>query len=83
MKNSLTDEQLKLFSLTYGDGLAGIVASSDPASFATRVPTAWLDLVAHPGESAVRAIWDLASAQLPRFVDSRRCGAPRASSCSV
>lgn len=69
MKNSLTDEQLKLFSLMYGDGLARAVASCDPASFATRVPPVWLDLVAHPGEPAVRAIWDLASAQLPRFVD--------------
>jgi hypothetical protein len=69
MKNSFTDEQLELFAVTYGNDLARSVASTDPASFATRVPSTWLDLVAHPRAPEVRALWEPAVAQLPRFVE--------------
>ena len=69
MKNSLTIEQLNLFSATYGSDLAMKVASADPARFAASVPPPWLELVARPGEAAIRAIWEPAAAELSRFVD--------------
>jgi hypothetical protein len=69
MKNSLTVKQLELFGLTYGNDLARSVAAGDPESFVARVPPSWLELVAHPGEAAIRAIWEPAAAELPRFVD--------------
>lgn len=73
MKNSLTVEQLELFGVIYGNDLARSVASADLASFAAHVPPSWLELVAHPGEAAIRAIWEPAAAQLPRFVDYLAC----------
>ena len=69
MKNSLTPEQLALFATSHGDDLASLVESTDPATFAARVPATWLELVAHPVAAAVRALWEPAAAQLPRFVD--------------
>jgi hypothetical protein len=69
MKNSFTAEQLELFATTHGRDLAGVIASSDPAELAARVPSTWIDLVDHPDERAIRAIWEPAAAQLPRFVD--------------
>jgi hypothetical protein len=69
MKNSLTTEQLGLFGGVYGNDLAGRVASSDPASFVARVPSTWLELVAHPDAASIRAAWEPAGAPLPRFVE--------------
>lgn len=69
MKNSFTTEQLDLFASANGRDLADAVASGDPLAFATRVPSTWLDLVARPDTSAIRAVWEPATAHLPRFVD--------------
>jgi hypothetical protein len=70
MKNSLTPEQLALFASSYGDDLARRIDSTDPTTFTARVPATWLELVAHPGAPAVRALWEPAAALLPRFVVS-------------
>src|ERR1041384_7540256 len=69
VKNALTSEQLELFGLGYGSDVARTVAAADPASFAGRVPSSWLEIVARPEAAAVRALWEPAAAQLPRFVD--------------
>lgn len=69
MKNAFTAEQLELFATTHGRDLAEVIASSDPAKLAARVPSTWIDLVGQPGERAIRAIWEPAATQLPRFVD--------------
>ena len=69
MKNALTSEQLELFGLGYGSDVARTAAAADPAGFAGRVLSSWLEIVAHPEAAAVRALWEPAAAQLPRFVD--------------
>lgn len=69
MKNALTPKQFELFGLGYGNDLARSAAAADPASFASRVPPSWLEIVAHPEAASVRALWEPAAAQLPRFVE--------------
>lgn len=69
MKNSFTTEQMELLATTIGRDLAQAIATSDPTDFTGRVPATWLDLVGRPAEQAMRAIWEPAATQLPRFVD--------------
>jgi hypothetical protein len=69
MKNSFTAEQLNLFVTAHGRDLADAIASNDPAAFAARIPSTWLDLVAQPDASTIHAIWEPAAAHLPRFID--------------
>lgn len=69
MKSSFTAEQLNLFTELHGRELAKLIESTDPADYATRVPSTWLDLVARPSSSSIHAMWKGAIAHLPRFVD--------------
>lgn len=69
MKNAFTTDQLELFATHHGNDLANAIAAGDPAAFSGRVPSTWLDLVNRPDEQAIRAIWDPAASQLPRFID--------------
>ena len=68
MKSSFGPEHLALFSDIHGRELAELVANTDAAVFKQRVPPTWLELVARPDGNGVRAIWEPAASQLPRFV---------------